>query len=157
MAPNLLARLRHTVQDALTPPVAKHEDKPLTEQERWDAALATYAEAKAKDEAARASGEMGQANRAFDALFPLGWKTPRDHPEVRQQYDAAMARVTEAEDRHWQLYGEPRFDAETALYATPAPNLAALVEKIAVAEAEEAPNAHPHIYADVRRLVGGEA
>lgn len=83
-----------------------------------------------------------------------GYRRPAD-PEDARLYDAALKRVRGAENAFHDNFAEPRWAGAAAVYQTPAPSLAALVDKIEVVESEDdmdEPDAIRAIIADVRRL-----
>lgn len=123
-------------------------------QRLWDRRLARYRRCAAAAREAAEKGWFFAANRRFE----------REKAAARRDdaaRAAAWARLDAAEDAYWRRCTEPMQKAAVALALTPAPDLAALGEKIAVMRAEQLHELERMergcfdvLAADVRRLAG---
>lgn len=124
----------------------------------WRNVVAEFHRLRDADEVARTSGPLRLANDRDDALRArLGLKVGdrSSDPATAAQAKESFEQVLAAEDAHFRDFLTSRWAAVARVYETPAPSLAALVEKIDIAEGEQdLAEAATHIVADVRRLAG---
>jgi hypothetical protein len=123
----------------------------------WDRLLADYYRLRDADENDQKQGALRRAYDQHTAAFP---GPPCAAYRANPCFAASCAKVQQAEEAHCNAFDRPRWKAYDAVLEYPAPTLAALVTKIAIAEVEEAgceDESTPHIFADIRRLAAREA
>lgn len=86
------------------------------------------------------SGSLGQAYQAFDQVVePLKSKFGSKDacpPNERTAWDAAYKILEKVERQHIENSGRPRWDAADMLFATPAPSVPAIIQKLVVWKVE---------------------
>ena len=102
----------------------------------WDRRLARYRRLAAAAAEAAETGWFREANERYEreaaeTAAPFGGESD----QARRLRRAAFERVSAAEDAYWERCTEPMQRAAVALALTPAPDLAAVREKIGVMRA----------------------
>jgi hypothetical protein len=127
--------------------------------DHWQHIVSEFYRLRDADEAERKDGALRRAYEADDiAMDEIGRQygsrrtRPLD-PAGSAKWDERFQIVKEAEDHHTSTFSEPRWAAARRVYATPAPTMEAMLQKIAVAEVEEELDEYVgSIVADLRRL-----
>jgi hypothetical protein len=120
---------------ALSPPVRAEpvEALPSSARRLWTARLTRYRRLAAEAQAIAETGWLRTANAHYESEAEA---LAADHPpDADTRQSAAWDRLAEAEDRYWESCTAPLQNAAVALALTPAADLTAVREKIAVIRA----------------------
>ena len=143
MAVSILTPARHvlpitglTVQEAQALMAPPRLGEPV-DIDTWNQRLRTYLLACCAEKTEREFGALAKAEQAHAAAVAEhgeGVDDHRRHPALKMAWDCYAA----AEEAHTEHFSKPRWNAGEAVYVTPSPSLAALVQKVEVIDKEDA-------------------